>query len=83
MPNYSKDSIEAAYCFFHQKWNVYAGKSSETQRDDIEYAISSYADAMDKDLYSYLSGGDNAYLREHGSFPADITDALRKLDALR
>ena len=38
----TKDSIEAAYCFFHQKYQVYAFSNSERQKDDIEYAISSH-----------------------------------------
>lgn len=77
----NRDTIEQAYCFFHQKWRVYAGKSSETQRDDIEYAISSYADTMDRDLYSLLSGGDNAFLREHTRFSEDINRAQDVLEA--
>lgn len=41
----TKDSVEAAYCFFHQKYQVYAFSNSEHQKEDIEYAISSYVDA--------------------------------------
>ncbi|MBF1563229.1 MAG: hypothetical protein HXO12_07990, partial [Prevotella salivae] len=43
---FTKDSIEAAYCFFHQKWQVYAFSNSERQKDDIEYAISEYVNEM-------------------------------------
>ena len=48
----TKDSVEAAYCFFHQKYQVYAFSNSEHQKEDIEYAISSYVDAMSPELYS-------------------------------
>ena len=42
----TKDSIEAAYCFFHQKYQVYAFSNSDKQKDDIEYAISLYVEQM-------------------------------------
>ncbi len=77
-----RNVIEQAYCFFHQKWKVYSGRSSETQRDDIEYAISSYVDAMDADLYAMLSGGDQSFLREHVSFARDIAQALNVMASL-
>lgn len=76
-----KNSIEQAYSFFHQKWNVYAGKSSEVQKDDIEYAISSYADTMSEDLYDLLSGGDKRFLREHPTFAKDIQHALMVMES--
>lgn len=44
--DFTKDSIESAYCFFHQKLRVYEYSTSPTQRDDIEYAISQYVDGM-------------------------------------
>lgn len=47
----TKDSIEAAYCFFHQKYQVYAFSNCERQKDDIEYAISSYVEVMNPELY--------------------------------
>ena len=34
----SKDSIESAYCFIHQKWRVYKFSTIDWQKDDIEYA---------------------------------------------
>lgn len=77
-----RNRVEQAYCFFHQKWKVYSGKSSETQRDDIEYAISSYVDVMDTDLYVYLSGGNPSFLREHVSFAEDIVHALEMMGNL-
>lgn len=77
-----RNRVEQAYCFFHQKWKVYSGKSSETQRDDIEYAISSYVDVMDTDLYVHLSGGNPSFLREHVSFAEDIVHALEMMGNL-
>lgn len=49
--DFTKDSIESAYCFFHQKLRVYEFSRSQTQRDDIEYAISQYVDGMNPALY--------------------------------
>lgn len=78
----SKDSIETAYCFFHQKERVYAHSTMEWQKDDIEYAISSYVDGMDKDLYYEISNGNPDFLRSHKSFHHDINMALKKLEEL-
>ncbi len=44
----TKDSIETAYCFLHQKRNVYIHSSLDWQKDDIEYAIASYAESMNQ-----------------------------------
>ena len=35
----TKDSIETAYSFLHQKRNVYIHSTLDWQKDDIEYAI--------------------------------------------
>ena len=51
----TKDSIEEAFCFFHQKYQVYAFSHSERQKDDIEYAISSYVESMNPELYARLA----------------------------
>ena len=53
----NKDSIESAYCFLHQKYRVYEFSNSETQRDDIEFAIASYVNDMNKELYAHLAKG--------------------------
>lgn len=42
----TRAGIETAYCFLHQKERVYAHSTMDWQRDDIEYAISSFADDM-------------------------------------
>ena len=61
----SHDSIETAYCFFHQKERVYAHSNMDWQKDDIEYAISSYVDEMNPKLYALLS---HPYLKRLTSF---------------
>jgi len=60
----TKDSIETAYSFLHQKRNVYIHSSLDWQKDDIEYAIASFAD----------------FLRDHKRFGEDITLAVERLE---
>ena len=60
----TKDSIETAYSFLHQKRNVYIHSSLNWQKDDIEYAIASYADNMSRELYDDISGGRADFLRQ-------------------
>ena len=74
-------AIEQAYAFFHQKERVYRYSTSETEKDHIEDAVSSYVNLMSPELYEALSGGSNTFLREHPSFPEDICAALEKLEA--
>ena len=78
----TKDSIETAYSFLHQKMNVYIHSSLDWQKDDIEYAIASYADAMSPDLYAAMSGGRNDFLRDHKRFREDLTEAVEQLERL-
>lgn len=47
----TKDSVEQAFCFFHQKWRVYEHSTMNWQKDDIEYAISQYVEEMNTALY--------------------------------
>ena len=88
-----KDSIETAYSFLHQKRrstsgrllptgrkNVYIHSSLDWQKDDIEYAIASYADDMSRELYDAISGGRADFLRDHKRFPEDITQAVERLE---
>ena len=77
-----RGAAEQAYCFFHQKWRVYAGSSNERQKDDIEYAVSSYVDSMSPELYAAISGGDNSFLRDHSRFSSDIRSALASLESV-
>ena len=76
----TKDSIEAAYCFFHQKLRVYEYSRNPTQRDDIEYAISQYVDGMNPLLYQQIAGGKPDFLLDHTSFEQDMRDAITQLE---
>ena len=78
----TKDSIEAAYCFFHQKYQVYAFSNCERQKDDIEYAISSYADGMSPELYKLLANGREEFLLTHNNFAEDMQEAIKTLSNL-
>ena len=78
----TKDSIETAYSFLHQKLQVYLHSSLDWQRDDIEYAISSYVDGMNQELYDTISGGRKDFLRDHKKFQEDITNAVAKLEGM-
>ncbi len=79
IPHYS---IEEAYSFLHQKWNVYRRSTMEWQRDDIEYAISDYVDQMNKELYRELSKGNSNFLKSHASFAKDIEISVEKLESM-
>lgn len=78
----TKDSIESAYCFFHQKYQVYAYSNSERQKDDIEYAISSYVDEMSPELYKRLANGREEFLLTHNRFAEDMKEAIKTLSEL-
>lgn len=78
----AKENIETAYCFFHQKQRVYQYSTMEWQRDDIEYAINSYLDTMDSDLYAVLAKGRSNFLREHSLFGADLMEAVGQLEQM-
>lgn len=78
----SKESIETAYCFLHQKWRVYEYSTLDWQKDDIEYAIDSYVDTMPQELYKKLSSGRSDYLRDHTQFSADMAHAVRVLELM-
>lgn len=78
----TRDSIETAYSFLHQKRNVYIHSSLDWQRDDIEYAIASYVDDMSRDLYETISDGRTDFLRDHKRFQEDITNAVERLESM-
>ena len=61
----TKDSIETAYSFLHQKQRIYVHSTLDWQKDDIEYAI---------------SGGRADFLRDHKRFKEDITKAVEILE---
>ena len=77
-----KNAIETAYSFFHQKERVYAHSNMEWQKDDIEYAISSYVQDMDKTLYGLLSDGHDDFLVNHRRFHDDIFSAIEVMENL-
>jgi len=78
----TRDSIETAYSFLHQKRQVYIHSSLDWQKDDIEYAIASYVDEMSQELYDLIAGGRSDFLREHGRFQEDITKAVELLEKM-
>ena len=76
----TKDSIETAYSFLHQKRNVYIHSTLDRQKDDIELAIGSYVDDMSQELYEAISDGRADFLRDHKRFGDDITLAVERLE---
>jgi hypothetical protein len=78
----TKDSIETAYSFLHQKQRVYVYSTLNWQKDDIEIAIASYVDDMSKELYDAISSGRADFLRDHKQFQEDITLAVEKLEKM-
>ena len=78
----TKDSIETAYSFLHQKRNVYVHSTMEWQRDDIEYAIASFVDGMSRELLEVISRGRTDFLKDHEKFGEDITLAVQRLEQL-
>jgi hypothetical protein len=78
----TKDSIETAYSFLHQKQRIYVHSTLDWQRDDIEMAIASYADDMNQELYDVISGGKVCFLRDHKCFQEDITRAVEILEKM-
>ena len=76
----TRDSIETAYSFLHQKRNVYIHSSLNWQKDDIEYIIGNYVDDMSQELYEAISDGRTDFLRDHKRFGDDITLAVDRLE---
>jgi len=78
----TRDSIETAYSFLHQKRQVYIHSQLDWQKDDIEYAIASYVDDMSQELYEVLSDHRSDFLRDHKRFEKDITEAVKQLESM-
>ncbi len=78
----TKDGIELAYSFLHQKWRVYQYSTDEKQKDAIEYAIGSFAETMSPDLYASISQGQDDYLMTHRRFATDLEEAVERLERL-
>lgn len=75
----SRNAIEQAYAFFHQKLKVYELSASEAEKDHIEEVIGRYADSMSPELYAVLAAGNPSYLKEHVSFADDLMDAVERM----
>ena len=78
----TRDSIETAYSFLHQKRNIYIHSSLDWQKDDIEYSIALYVDDMNGELYDSLSESIPDFLRDHTRFQEDITQAVERLEEM-
>ncbi|MBQ8047977.1 MAG: hypothetical protein IJ196_08660 [Prevotella sp.] len=78
----TRDSIETAYSFFHQKLRIYIHSTLDWQRDDIEQAIASYTDGMSPELYARLAHGRQDFLRDHSRFADDLSLAVSELESL-
>lgn len=78
----TRDSIETAYSFFHQKHRIYTYSTIDWQKDDIEYAIGDYVDNMSPELYTLLSNGRLDFLRDHSHFTSDICQAIKSLERM-
>ena len=78
----TRDSIETAYSFLHQKQRVYIHSTIDWQKDDIELAIGSYVDDMSKELYEAISNGKTDFLKDHKRFGDDISLAIERLERM-
>jgi hypothetical protein len=78
----TKDSIETAYSFLHQKQRIYVHSMLDWQKDDIEIAIAFYVDEMSQELYEVLSDHRSDFLRDHKRFEKDITEAVKQLESM-
>ena len=78
----TKDAIESAFCFFHQKQRIYQYSTLDWQKDDIEYAIGDYVDNMNKELYSSLAKGKPHFLHSHTTFAEELLDAVETLERM-
>ena len=52
------------------------------QKDDIEYAIDSYAAGMNPELYAVIADGNIQFLHDHTTFARDMQAALETLEKL-
>lgn len=78
----TKDSIEQTYAFLHQKERIYAQSNNPLQKDDIEYAISTYVQDMNSDLYALLARGRADFLLTHATFGREMSEAVARLEAM-
>ena len=76
----TKDSIETAYSFLHQKLRVYEHSTLDWQKDDIEMIIGDYADQINPELLLQLSNGNPDFLKDHATFKRDLIHAVSILE---
>jgi len=76
----TKDSIETAYAFLHQKLRVYEHSTLDWQKDDIEMIIGDYADQINPELKIQLSNGNPDFLKDHVTFKRDLSYAVSILE---
>ena len=80
--NVGRGCIESAYCFVHQKRRIYDHSTMAWQKDDIEYAIASYAESMNSRLYASIANGKRDFLTDHSTFAADLKAAEERLEKM-
>lgn len=78
----SKESLETAYCFLHQKQRVYQYSTMDWQKDDIECAIADYVADMNRELYDLLAEGRSDYLLSHRYFAEDMIHGVEILEKM-
>lgn len=78
----SRESIETTYCFLHQKLRVYQYSTMDWQKDDIEYAISSYVESIPTELYEMLADGRKDFLLDHRHFEEDMIRTVETLEGM-
>lgn len=78
----TKDEIELAYSFFHQKLRIYEFSTLDWQKEDIEFAIASYAESMNSELYRLISNGNRDFLHTHATFAQDLRKAKDMLEQM-
>ena len=66
----TKDSIETAYSFLHQKQRIYIHSTLDWHND------------MSQELYDAISGGRADFLLDHKRFQEDITKAVEILEKM-
>lgn len=77
----TRDGVEQAYCFFHQKHRVYIHSRDERQREDIEWAVEQYASQMSAALREAISTHEG-FLGDPTCFLDDLEAALTALERI-
>lgn len=75
----TRQAKEIAYCFLHQKKQVYVHSNMDWQKDDIEMAVAEFVEHIDQQLYNFLANDKEDFLKNHQHFFEDINSALELL----